>query len=232
MKHFLYFSLFPRKCIACGKVISPKQYYCETCRPHMPFIEAERCEMCGCGKQSCACKHKKHHYDGIIAPFYYEGGAKRAILKLKRYPIYAEPLAKECCTVLQQYYGSVHFDAVCAVPMGKQRCKQSGFNHSAVLAKEIAAAIGVPYRDLLTVVGQAQPQHRLDLSFRAGNVRGLYDIINEQYLNGKTILLVDDIKTTGATLGECALMLKLGGADAVYAVCCGIARKTGERSPA
>ena len=227
MKNFLYFLFFPRKCISCGKVISPKQYYCDTCRAHMPFIEAERCEICGCGKQSCVCKQKKTRYDSIVAPFYYEGGAKNAILKLKRYPVYAEPLAKECCTVLQQYYGSVHFDAVCAVPMGKKRRKQSGFNHSEVLAKEIAATIGVPYHELLTVVGQAKAQHRLDLSFRTGNVRGLYDIINENYIYEKTILLVDDIKTTGATIGECALMLKLGGANAVYAVCGGIVRKTG-----
>lgn len=230
MKQRPYFWLFPRKCLACGRVIDAKLFYCDSCRAQMPFIEDTRCEYCGCGKEICTCNKKQHHYDGIVAPFYYEKGAKHAILKLKRYPIYAEPLAKECTEGLKHYYGSILFDSVCAVPMGKSRLKQSGFNHSAVLGKEIARQIGAPYRELLVKVGKSAPQHELGLNFRAGNVRGMYDIIDEHFLKNKTILLVDDIKTTGATLDECALMLKLGGAAAVYVVCVGIVRKTNDIS--
>lgn len=225
MKRRLYFLFFPRKCISCGKVIDAKLFYCDTCRAQMPFIEDERCEYCGCGKEDCTCGKKKHHFDSILAPFYYETGAKRAILKLKRYPIYAEPLAMECARVFKEYYSSIPFDMVCAVPMGKNRLKQSGFNHSAVLGKEIARQIGVPYRELLVKVGKSAPQHELGLNFRAGNVRGMYDVIEESFVKNSVILLVDDIKTTGATLDECALMLKLGGAAAVYVVCAGIVKK-------
>lgn len=224
MQKPLYFSFFPRKCLSCGKLIDYKAYYCDSCRAQMPFIGEERCEQCGCGREHCRCKHKSTHYEAVLAPFYYEGGAKRAVIKLKRYPIYAEPLAKECAAVFAQYYGSIPFNFVCPVPMGKKRRRQSGFNHSAALAKEIAAQVGLPVQECLTVVGNAKAQHTLDFCFRAGNVRGIYDIIEDNAVSGKVILLVDDIKTSGATLNECALMLKLGGAKAVYALCVSVAK--------
>ncbi|MBR0415441.1 MAG: ComF family protein [Clostridia bacterium] len=226
MKKSLYYWFFPRKCIACGRVIDKDAFYCEGCRQKMPFIAAERCELCGSALEDCRCKKKKLHYDAVLAPFYYSGGAKHAILKLKRYPIYAEALAEECVKVFEDYYGSIKFDAVCAVPMSKPRLKQSGFNHSAALAEEIAARIGVPYMPCLRVCGSAKAQHALDMQFRAGNVRGLYDIIEDTVLQNKSVLLVDDIKTSGATLSECALMLKLGGAKSVYALCAGVAKRS------
>ena len=230
MKRAAYFWFFPRKCMACGKVIDYRRFYCDTCKAQMPYIEDERCELCGIGKKACTCSKQKHRYESILAPFYYEGGAKNAILKLKRYPIYAEPLAWECVRVLERYYGSIPFDAVCAVPMGKNRLKQSGFNHSAALGKAIARQIGVPYHEMLVKCGNSAPQHELGLNFRAGNVRGMYDITDETLVKDKIILLVDDIKTTGATLDECALMLKLGGAAAVYVMCAGIVKKLSDTS--
>ena len=191
----------------------------------MPRIGENRCLKCGCDKAHCHCGENNPRYEALIAPFYYEGGAKHAILKLKHYPIYAEGLAAECYRVFQSYYGSEHFDMLCPVPMAKRREKQSGFNHSAALAKELAQLTGVPYAEALCVVAPAASQHTRDWRFRAGNVRGIYDIIENTSLEGKTVLLVDDIKTSGATLGECALMLKLGGAKAVYAICAGVAKK-------
>ena len=223
MKKLPYFFLFPRKCANCGRVIEHDRFYCPQCREKMPFIGEERCEKCGCDTAICTCRGKSTHYEAIAAPFYYEGGAKRAVLKLKRYPIYAEVLAHEAVEVAKRYYASIPFDAVCAVPMADSRRKQSGFNHSARLAEEITQQLRVPYQELLQCLYAAQPQHRLGVNFRGGNVRGIYDIIDENVLKDKTVLLVDDIKTSGATLGECALMLKLGGAKAVYALCIAIA---------
>ncbi|MBE6818987.1 MAG: ComF family protein [Ruminococcaceae bacterium] len=225
MKKALYYWLFPRKCIACGRVIDYRQAYCAGCRQKMPFIGEERCEMCGCALKDCRCKKKKMNYDAVLAPFYYSGGAKHAVLRLKRYPIYAKPLAEECVAVFKSYYGSIPFDAVCAVPMSRQRLKQSSFNHSALLAREIATHLQLPYKAYLRLCAKAKPQHTLPMQFRAGNVRGIYDIIEGTDLQNKTVLLVDDIKTSGATLSECALMLKLVGAKSVYALCVSITNR-------
>ncbi|MBR2591263.1 MAG: ComF family protein [Clostridia bacterium] len=224
MHRLPYFFLFPRKCAHCGRVIEHNRFYCPDCREKMPFIEAARCEKCGCGRALCICRAKSTNYTALLAPFYYEGGAKHAVLRMKRYPIYAEVLAEECVRVYREYYGSIRFDAVCAVPMSRERLKRSGFNHSERLARRIAEQIAVPYQPLLRCVTSARPQHKRGLGFRTGNVRGIYDIIENTVLKDKTILLVDDIKTSGATLGECALMLRLGGAEEVYALCAAVAK--------
>ena len=225
MKERLYFALFPRKCAACGEVIDYRHFYCEACEQKLPYIPEERCEYCGVEKKECACAKHKNHYESIIAPFYYEGGARHAALKLKRYSIYAQVLAAECVKVVRRYYASDCFDLVTAVPMRERRLRETGFNHSRALAQRIAEQIAVPYADTLCVLYEGQAQHRLNFSLRTGNVRGIYDIIDGTDLKDKRILLVDDIKTSGATLNECALMLKLHGACSVKAVSAVVGRR-------
>ena len=225
MKNILYFWFFPRRCLQCGRVIAARSFYCEGCREKMPFVGEERCEKCGCELQFCRCGQKSKHYDAVLAPFYYTGSAKKAVLKAKRYPIYAEPLAAECAKVFERYYGSIPFDFVCAVPMSRARRHGSGFNHSSALAKELADRLELPFYDCLKVVGEGAPQHTLPSASRSGNVRGMYDVEDESILKDKTVLLADDIKTSGATLDECALMLRLNGAKAVYALCACVAKE-------
>ena len=86
---------------------------------------------------------------------------------------------------------------------GKRNCPLDGGG----IPREFDSAVCIP------------SQHALDYRLRAGNVRGIYDVLEETDVKNKNILLVDDIKTSGATLGECALMLKLYGANSVKAVC-------------
>ena len=209
----------------CGAVIEPQADYCEGCRDTMPFITGERCENCGEALKTCTCRKHRFHYQSVIAPFYYEGGAKRAVLKLKQYPVYALPLAKECKSVIEMCYGSEAFDFVCCVPMHPKKQRQSGFNQSEALAREIAKQIGVPFVPALKALFETKPQHSLGNRLRAGNVRGVYDVMEECQVKNKSVLLVDDIKTSGATLNECALMLQLNGARSVRCVVAAI-RKT------
>ena len=93
------------------------------------------------------------------------------------------------------------------------------------LAKELADRLELPFYDCLKVVGEGAPQHTLPSASRSGNVRGMYDVEDESILKDKTVLLADDIKTSGATLDECALMLRLNGAKAVYALCACVAKE-------
>lgn len=220
----LYFYIFPRKCISCGEVVPMEQYYCDECRDKMPYIKGKRCAFCGEGKDSCSCKKHKHRYERIVAPFYYDSGAKNALLKLKRYPVYAKGIGEECFKVIEECYSDINFDIVTAVPLSKSRKRAGGFNHSEKLAREIASHLGVEYEDLLCVLYNPKSQHELKNDYRAGNVRGIYDKIKGKSVDGKTVLLVDDVKTSGATLDECALMLKLYGAEAVYSLAGAIAK--------
>lgn len=226
MKNRFYYLLFPKKCVSCAQIISPDKYYCENCESKMPYISSERCEECGMSKKDCSHAKIKKYYDGIYAPFYYEGGAKNGILRLKRYPVYAEAFAAECEKVFNGYLQDKSIDFVCAVPMGKHRFRESGYNHSAALGEEISKRINLPFENVLGILYEPHSQHSLPSSFRGGNVRGIYDIIcPEEKIKGKNILLVDDIKTSGATLNECALILKLYGANSVYALTAAVSRK-------
>ena len=198
--------------------------YCDECQPKMPYITGERCDYCGESKADCSCKKHKHHYLRIVSPFYYESGARNALLKLKRYPVYAEGLADECVKVIEECYSDIEFDLITSVPLNKRRKRLNGFNQSEVLAKRISDKTGVEYSPVLRTVFETKSQHKLKSLFRAGNVRGIYDKIKGKTVAGKTVLLVDDIKTSGATLNECALILRLYDAEEVFAMAGAVAK--------
>ena len=91
----------------------------------------------------------------------------------------------------------------------------------------------MPCYTLLEKLYETESQHTLSARARTGNVFGVFEACNLENVQGKTVLLVDDIKTTGATLSECAKMLKLGGAEAVYTVTFAVTRrKAKEKRPA
>ena len=210
--------------MACNSVIDMERTYCDECQPKMPYITGERCAFCGESKADCSCKKHKHHYSCVVAPFYYEGGARNALLKLKKYPVYADALAEECIKVIDECYSDKDFDLITCVPLNKRRKRINGFNQSEVLAKKIAEKTGIEYVPVLRTVFDAKSQHKLKSILRAGNVRGIYDKIKGKSVAGKTVLLVDDIKTSGATLNECALILRLYDAEEVFALAGAVAK--------
>ena len=210
--------------MSCNRVIDMNATYCDECQPKMPYILGDRCSFCGESKNDCSCKKHKHHYSRIVAPFYYEDGARNAFLKLKKYPVYAEGIAEECVAVIDECYSDIDFDLVTCVPLNKRRKRLNGFNQSEILAKKIAEKTGTEFSPVLCTVFDAKSQHKLKSVFRAGNVRGIYDKIKGKSVAGKKVLLVDDIKTSGATLNECALILRLYDAEEVFAVAGAVAR--------
>lgn len=106
------------------------------------------------------------------------------------------------------------------------REKERGYNQSALLARELSALLGVPADcHALCKSIDTPAQHALKGAERRGNVFGVFEVPAPESVEGKTILLCDDIKTTGATLDECAKTLKLAGAKEVYCVCIAVTRK-------
>ena len=110
-----------------------------------------------------------------------------------------------------------------AVPLGRRRRRKRGYNQAELLARRVAGALHIPYADLLEKVRNNPAQRKQNARSRRVNVYGAYAVIDDSALWDKTVLLIDDVKTTGATLNECAKMLRMHGAKAVYAATVAIA---------
>lgn len=240
VRRFMVNALFPKRCSLCGKVINPHFNLCGECESGEFFIKDEICSLCGVEKQHCICKKHKNSYSSVCSPFYYEGGAKRAVLRLKYVngEANARSLAEYMAQSVRKNYSDTTVDEICFVPMTDRQKKERGFNQSELLAYEISKILGIPVRHYLVKAFETKPQHSLKESLRKGNVLGAYDVtevferpsLKERSVEkispeGKTILLCDDIKTTGSTLNECAKLLMLAGAKEVVCVCAAITKK-------
>jgi competence protein ComFC len=110
-------------------------------------------------------------------------------------------------------------DLIVPVPLHKARRRERGFNQSERIGREIARRAGIVFDpDVLVKVRGTPPQTSLEHKARADNVRGVYALGKKKDVAGKKLLLVDDVFTTGSTLGECARTLREAGAADVRAV--------------
>ncbi len=212
--------LFPPRCALCDEVIARcDRPLCKRCRTSdLPRIEQKRCKRCGRGKEQCACKITTLLSDGIAAPFYYKDKVKKAILRYKkvedtdRTAHFASTLTE---TAYMAYADTV-VDVVTAVPMHPKSEAKRGFDQVKPVAKAVAAALYVPYKPLLKKSIYTKPQKSQYGAARAANLLGAFDVLDMAAVKDKRILLIDDVVTTAATTNECAKMLKIYGAKAVY----------------
>ncbi len=213
-------SFFPNKCIACGDIIEDGEYCCDYCFEMLPNVDtAKFCTRCGSKKKDCQCNQKIFHFNGITAPFYNDGTAQKGFYKFKfshkkeNSKFFAERMA----LAVRNCYGDILFDSVAFVPLSIKRRFKRGFNQSEVLARQLSEILNLPlYENLLYCKRKKSHQYKLKPDERFKNVSGIY--FCKQRVDSKNILLVDDIKTTGATLNECAKQLILNGANSVYCV--------------
>ncbi len=211
--------LYPRKCICCGERISDDEDLCKFCHHWIERVPAEkRCSECGLIKDHCQCSICAYHFVKVVAPFYNSGLAQRGFYRLKfglrRH--YAKFFAQEMAKTVHSEFFGVTFDAVCYVPISRKHYHQRGFDQSKLLATEISKCLKTPLlQDAILCQFGGKTQHELSWKERFTAIRQKYRVGMD--VKGR-ILLVDDIKTSGATLDECARELLFAGADEVYCV--------------
>lgn len=212
--------MFPHRCFLCGQVLLPRQYLCADCRDKAPFVLPPVCDLCGRGKETCTCGGRHHAYERCVSPFYHTEQAKRGIAALKNegYIHTVEGFAGEMAEVVRREYGGLPFTLVTSVPLHPKERRRRGFDQAALLGRELANKLGLPYRPVLTKITPTRPQKELSALERSGNLLGVFEVTQPELVENRTVLLVDDVITTGATLDECAKMLKIYGAVEVYAV--------------
>ena len=216
-KTFLWF-VFTNHCKYCNALIGENEEMCEDCGKNLPCITGEKCEFCGASKERCGCKKHKMNFDGITAPFYYEKGIKECLklFKFNGKTHFAHILAEEMSACIQKDFANVKFDFVCYVPFSNVQKIERNYNQSELLAERISTNLEIPLKNALVKLFDVKTQHDMPIQQRKGNIYGVYDVRNGVSLKGKTVLLVDDIMTTGETLNNCALIMKIRGAEKVY----------------
>ena len=202
---------FPRKCPFCGRPAG-KALLCDQCAKSLP-----RCEKIRQGADFGRC----------AAPLYYEDAVRKAILdykfhgKLGGLDCFGRMMAE---TAAERYSGE--FDAVTWVPVSKRRLKKRGFDQARYLTASLCVDWHVAPLETLRKVADNPAQSGIDdPAERRANVLGVYEAVSPERFAGKRLLLVDDICTTGATLAECARVLKAAGAADVMCLTLAMVRE-------
>ena len=202
--------LFPVRCPYCETIIHKTEYACEDCKKKFPSPAIIRYAV---GGYKCT------------SPFPYDGIFKKAVKNFKfgNKGGYAKQLAFPMVQSILESYQGVNFDLITCVPMHKKRLIERGYNQAELLARECAKIMNIPYFDTLEKFKENREQHSIKASERAKNVKGVYRIIDKELVTDKKILIIDDIITTGNTLGECAGILVKNGCNSVNcAVLCSV----------
>ncbi|OIO03693.1 MAG: hypothetical protein AUJ49_04120 [Desulfovibrionaceae bacterium CG1_02_65_16] len=218
------------RCPACGRVTDGG--LCADCRLAGAQAAAQADEPCpGCGEfppvpQTVSilcgrCREKPRPWGRVAVYGRYEGELKDMLLAYKftqrldlgrRLMEYAVAAFERCAAVSPEFAGC---DIIVPVPLHARRLLSRGFNQSRELARLLAAKRRLPIRqDALLRVRRTTPQMELAREARAENIRGAF-VADARLLSGRSVLLVDDIMTTGSTLEECARVLLAAGARRV-----------------
>lgn len=197
--------LFPNKCVCCGNIIPEKISICDECRKNLHRIEGKLCEFCGREIPHCNCRRSENGFRRNVSVFRYDGSAAQIVKRFKmgKIPQISVYISNEMSMLIEREYGAVEFDCVTFVPMTRIKEMRRGFNHAELIAKRVSDNLHLPMRSLLKRSLGIHSQKSLNSVNRYKNVRGKFHTVKS--VQGMTVLLVDDVITTGATLSECAL---------------------------
>lgn len=215
--------IFPSRCPFCDGFIPYDRLCCEECFNETLWADENICPRCGKSiMKGCLCS-KGVKYDLCVPAAYYSGGVKASVYKLKfrsetsAVDLYGRIIAKrlEIMGILSE------IDLAVPVPMEKKNLGIRGYNQAELLAKAITKGTDIPVNTGLIIrKNVTRSQHDLSAEERHEAVTTQYFPLDADVAKGKTVLLTDDVLTTGSTLNYCAGLLKeqLGAKKVICAV--------------
>lgn len=222
--------IFPPLCIACRSPIAEAHNLCAACWNRISFLSDPICAICGLpfdfdagpGSVCAACLRRPPAFQKARALMRYDEASRDPILALKRadrshlIPAFARWLARAGQELIAES------DLIVPVPLHRWRLWRRRFNQSALLAKALGKHTGTPVDCLLLARIRATPSQGTmpSASARRRNMQGAFAVrgSGSHRIAGRTVLLVDDVFTTGATLEACARALRRGGAARVFVI--------------
>ena len=161
------------------------------------------------------CKTTHPHYKAVRTWAYFDGPIRNAIhdLKYRKNIGLGASLAQHLVSLFHQYNWTI--DMITPVPLGKERQRQRGYNQAALLAQPLAHELKLPYKpQILRRIRETKSQVELSFVERQNNVKDAFQATH-QGIQGKKILVVDDVATSGSTINACADALMKVGTEAV-----------------
>ena len=224
--------LYPRRCPFCDEPVKPwNALVCAECRQKFSYIEMPYCLKCGkhisdSGREYCGdCAAHPHIYDSGRALFSYRGvSASVARFKYRGRREYAAYYAACIVEELGGFIRSCRAEALIPVPLHKSRRRKRGYNQAQVLAEELAALTGIPVRaDLIERVEKTAPMKDLSAVERQNNLKKAFKI-RQNDVKLSTIVIIDDIYTTGSTIDAMAQAFTEVGISGIYFITLTIGR--------
>ncbi len=212
------------KCLLCGdEIFDESKRFCENCESTLPFNEGAICEHCGrkviASEPYCStCKGVLVSLDACRSCFNYQKPIDKLIKDVKyhnkRYLI--DYLSERLSLLyLKNYFNA---DGFVFVPMTKKAFNKRGFNQSELLARKVSERTNVPVLDCLEKVKDTKRQATLTRAERLKNLDSAFRVKDRKVVKDKTLVIVDDVSTTGATAQAIASKLKRAGATKVYLI--------------
>lgn len=209
---YFWHIFFPNRCLFCERPIAADEVFCPQCEKEQPLLPPT-CNACGNLIGQCVCSVP------VFSVFRYEEGVKRAIraMKFTGDRVVAQKLAQLMADRLVALSeGTLSFDCVVPVPMHKKDRKERGFSQSEWLAEALSEQISaVCLNDAIQKTRWTKKQHTLTAQERKRNLIDAFAVNQPEQIVGKSVLLVDDVYTTGTTVMENAHVLLNAGARAV-----------------
>lgn len=217
--------IFPRRCVSCNKI---GRYFCIKCISQIKFIDRQICPVCSHhaidGATHPRCR-TRYSLDGLTSIFRYDGIIRRAVKSIKYR--FVSDLSKEFISLIpssffQLIISNYQSSILIPIPLHISRFRFRGYNQAEVLSRIFSQRLNIPIQtDILKRIRKTIPQVEMkNREKRLKNMDGVFAVNNltMKQLSNVTILLFDDVYTTGATLRSAANILKRAGAKKVWGI--------------
>lgn len=226
MHHAAFSVIFPWTCPGCQTLVPYPNPICNDCAIRLKRILPPFCKKCGSPLPETwrvqVCPECRIHKSGlriVRSVYYYEELIQQMILEIKyeRRARYLRYLSQELCRQIRIHFPA-SFEAIVPVPLHRKREWERTFNQAELMASRLSRLLGVPVWKILRKSKKTAPQSSLSGTARRCNLKGAFECKPAKTLR-HSVLLIDDVITTGATLEECARVLrKSAGVRKVYAI--------------
>ncbi len=225
MKDYMINLLFPRRCPVCGEIVQPfGQLICPGCVKELSPVQPPVCKKCGKEVESSTieycydCTRHTRAFRQNFALLNYNEAASRSMsaIKYKGRREYLDFYSQAACRRFQRAIRRISPDVMVPVPIHRSRRRVRGFNQAELLARGIGRQLGIPVCPKgLQRAKKTLPQKELNPQERLKNLQQAF-VPGVLPREARTVLLVDDIYTTGSTMEACACALKSMGVENVY----------------